>query len=75
MRSQPRWSAGPTARELAAIEREWPLITAELALLDAEIAVLTAGAAVSPLERHRMRRVDHRVNREAARPESLRRTA
>ncbi len=30
----------PTARELAAIEREWPLIAADLAILDGEVTDL-----------------------------------
>ncbi|WP_018638629.1 DUF6284 family protein [Parafrankia elaeagni] len=35
----------PSARELAAIEREWPLIAADLAVLDAEITILDTDAA------------------------------
>jgi Family of unknown function (DUF6284) len=55
----------PTAADLAAIEREWPLIAAELALLDAEIATLVAGVGVSALERRRVRRAEARVMRAA----------
>jgi hypothetical protein len=57
---------GPTAEDLAAIEREWPLIEAELALLDAEIRELTAVGGPSPLDRRRVRRAEKRVMREAA---------
>lgn len=52
--------------DLAAIEREWPLILAELALLDAEIVALAAGPALSPIDRRRVRRAQRRVLREAA---------
>ena len=51
----------PTATELAAIEREWPLIEAELMLLDAEIAVLSVENRVSKLDRRRVRRAEHHV--------------
>ncbi|TDU87603.1 hypothetical protein EV138_1127 [Kribbella voronezhensis] len=52
---------GPSAQDLASIEREWPLIEAELALLDAEIAYITAGPAASALDRRRVRRAQRRV--------------
>jgi hypothetical protein len=52
---------GPSAQDLAAIEREWPLIESELALLDAEIAYITAGPAASALDRRRIRRAQRRV--------------
>ncbi|GAA1562499.1 hypothetical protein GCM10009789_14600 [Kribbella sancticallisti] len=51
----------PTAADLAAIEREWPLIAAELDLLDAEISFINAGPAASVLDRRRVRRAEHRV--------------
>jgi hypothetical protein len=57
--------AGPTADELAAIERQWPLIEAELALVDAEIRMLTAESGPSPLDWRRLRRAEQRVMREA----------
>jgi hypothetical protein len=56
---------GPTVDELAAIEREWPLIEAEMALVDAEIRVLTATGGPSPVDWRRLRRAEHRVLREA----------
>jgi hypothetical protein len=46
----------PRARDLAAIEREWPLIAADLAVLDAEIEVLTADGPVPELTRRRLAR-------------------
>jgi hypothetical protein len=52
---------GPSAAELAEIEREWPLIAAELDLLDAEITALSAEGRVSRLDRRRMRRAERRV--------------
>jgi hypothetical protein len=52
---------GPTAADLADIEREWPLIEAEMELLDAEITALTAGGRVSELDRRRVRRAQRRV--------------
>ncbi|MFV2021593.1 DUF6284 family protein [Micromonospora sp. LOL_023] len=57
---------GPTAADLVAIEREWPLIEAELALLDAEITALYAEGGPSLLDRRRVRRAEQRVMREAA---------
>jgi hypothetical protein len=57
--------AGPTETDLAAIEREWPLIEAELALVDAEIRMLTAVGGPSPLDWRRLRRAEQRVLREA----------
>ena len=51
----------PTATELAAIEREWPLIEAELMLLDAEIAQVVAEERVFDLDRRRVRRAERRV--------------
>ena len=52
---------GPSAAELAEIEREWPLIAAELDLLDAEITALSAEGCVSKLDRRRVRRAERRV--------------
>ncbi len=46
----------PKAWELAAIEREWPLIAADLAVLDAEIEVLAADEPVPELSRRRLAR-------------------
>lgn len=51
----------PTAADLVAIEREWPLIEAERDLLDAEIACLTASPSPSALDRRRVRRAERRV--------------
>jgi hypothetical protein len=51
----------PTAADLAAIEREWPLIAAELDLVDAEITALCAGERLSELDRRRLRRTERRV--------------
>jgi hypothetical protein len=65
---------GPSAQDLAAIEREWPLIESELALLDAEISYITAGPAVSALDRRRVRRAQRRVlavGRELAADEAI----
>ncbi|MEO3747140.1 DUF6284 family protein [Plantactinospora sp. B5E13] len=56
----------PTPADLAAIDREWPLIEAELALLDAEITALYADGGPSPLDRRRIRRAEQRVMRAAA---------
>ena len=53
--------AEPTAAELRAIEREWPLIEAELALLDAEIRVLSAVGGPTALDWRRLRRAEHRT--------------
>jgi hypothetical protein len=55
----------PTAPELAAIEREWPLIEAELALLDVQIAFLSEGDP-SPLDWRRLCRAEQRVARAVA---------
>jgi hypothetical protein len=55
----------PTPQDLAAIDREWPLIEAELALLDAEITALYSDGGPSPLDRRRIRRAEQRVMREA----------
>ncbi len=44
----------PTARELAAIEREWPLIAADLAVLDAEITILAVDGEVTDLAWRRL---------------------
>lgn len=51
----------PSAAELAAIEREWPLIDADLSLLDAEIRVLSAHGGPSPLDWRRLRRAERQV--------------
>jgi hypothetical protein len=56
--------AGPTAADLAAIDREWPLIEAERDLVAAEIRVLTV-ARPSDLDWRRLRRAEARVMREA----------
>lgn len=57
---------GPSRAELAAIEREWPLIAADLAVLDAELAILTADGEVTDLA---WRRLTHaRADAHAARP-------
>lgn len=56
----------PTSADLAAIEREWPLIEAELELLDAEILILTAVGGPTALDWRRLRRAEARVLREAA---------
>ncbi|MFF5176961.1 DUF6284 family protein [Micromonospora sp. NPDC000316] len=57
---------GPTAADLAAIEREMPLIDAEIDLVDAELRVLTAEGGPSPLDWRRLRRAEARVTRVAA---------
>ncbi|TCB93517.1 hypothetical protein E0H26_22415 [Micromonospora zingiberis] len=57
---------GPTAADLAAIERDMPLIDAEIDLVDAEIRVLTAEGGPSPLDWRRLRRAEARVTRVAA---------
>jgi hypothetical protein len=54
-------SEDPSPADLAATEREWPLIAAELELLDAEIAYINAGPAASELDRRRVRRAQRRV--------------
>jgi hypothetical protein len=59
--------AGPTDAELAAIEREWPLIEAEMELVSAEIRVLTATGGPTALDWRRLRRAEHRVLRQAVR--------
>ncbi|MEV0396863.1 DUF6284 family protein [Polymorphospora rubra] len=58
----------PSINDLAAIEREWPLIEAELAVLDAEIALIYAAdrGGPSPLDWRRLRRAEARVTRVAA---------
>ncbi|MFU8855035.1 DUF6284 family protein [Micromonospora sp. SL1-18] len=60
--------AEPTAADLAAIDREWPLIAAELDLLDAEITMLYAEDHGGPtaLDWRRLRRAEARVTRAAA---------
>lgn len=55
----------PSAAELAAIEREWPLIEAEMAVVEAETAVLCA-ARPSELDWQRLRSARRRVLRVAA---------
>ncbi len=59
--------AEPTAAELAAIDREWPLIAAELDLLDAEITLLYAEDRGGPTEFdwRRLRRAEARITRAA----------
>jgi hypothetical protein len=56
---------GPTSKDLAAIETEWPLIEAEMALVDAEIRILTVHGGPSTLDWRRLRRAEARVIREA----------
>jgi hypothetical protein len=51
----------PSAADLEAIEREWPLIEAERDLLDAEIALINAGREASALDHRRVRRAERRV--------------
>ncbi|MFJ8582642.1 DUF6284 family protein [Micromonospora sp. NPDC093277] len=57
----------PAAADLAAIDREWPLIAAELDLLDAEITMLYAEDHGGPteLDWRRLRRAEARVTRAA----------
>lgn len=55
----------PTAADLAAIEREWPLIEAELELTDVEVRIWLAQGNVNELDWHRLRRAERRVMREA----------
>ena len=50
----------PTPDDLAAIEREWPLIEADLALTDAQVALLLADRrTLSALDWRRLRRAEH----------------
>ncbi|PZF98419.1 hypothetical protein C1I99_13490 [Micromonospora deserti] len=60
-------TAEPTVADLAAIDREWPLIAAELDLLDAEITLLYAEDHGGPtaLDWRRLRRAEARVTRAA----------
>jgi hypothetical protein len=51
----------PTPADLAAIEREWPLIEAELAVLDAQIRILAAAGGPTPLGWRRVRRAERQV--------------
>jgi hypothetical protein len=53
----------PLARDLRAIEREWPVIAAELAVVDAEIAAARAGDTSSELGRRRLRRAHAHLTR------------
>jgi len=67
-RDHNRWAQldrEPTARELRAIEAEWPLIAAELAVLDAEITELVTGDS-SELTRRRVRRAKAQLSRRIA---------
>jgi hypothetical protein len=53
---------GPSAADLAAIDREWPLIEAELAVVDAEIAAALSGpGGPCPLDWRRVRRAQRRA--------------
>lgn len=54
----------PTPKDLAEIEREWPLIEAEMALLDAEILCMRDATGTSDLDWHRLRRAQAHVLRE-----------
>lgn len=56
---------GPNVDDLAAIEREMPLIEAEVLLLDAQITVLTSDHRPTDLDWQRLRRAQRRVLREA----------
>ncbi|MEV5690709.1 DUF6284 family protein [Micromonospora globbae] len=56
---------GPSVDDLAAVEREMPLIEAEVLLLDAQIQVMCAEPAPSDLDWQRVRRAQRRVLREA----------
>lgn len=56
----------PSPADLAAIEREFPLIEAEMDLVAAEIRVLTADPSPSVRDWHRLRVAERRVLREAA---------
>jgi hypothetical protein len=60
-------SLEPTPADLAAIEREQPLLNAEIDMLDAEIGILTAAqrGGPSPLDWRRLRRANRRVIRAA----------
>lgn len=60
-------AAEPSAADLAAIEREEPLITAEIEMLGAEIGILDAAdrGGPSPLDWRRLRRANRRVIRAA----------
>ncbi len=67
----------PSAADLVAIEREWPLIDAELAVVDAQVKLLNAEGGGSALDWRRLRRAEQRVLREttalASRPRRGRR--
>lgn len=54
----------PTARELRAIDAEWPVIAAELEVLDAVIAALNTGEESCELDRRRLRRAQARLSRQ-----------
>lgn len=56
----------PTRADLAAIEREWPLIEAELAVVEAEALALCAEPGPSELDWQRIRSARRRALREAA---------
>lgn len=58
--------AGPSPADLAAIQREWPLIEAEMALVAAEIRVLTADPRPTVRHWHQLRTAERRVLREVA---------
>ena len=62
----PRPVDEPSAAELTAIEREWPLIAAELAVVDAEVAIAAAGDAVTKLDWRRLRHANRQVLSTAA---------
>lgn len=55
----------PSAEELAAIEREWPLIAAELAVVEAEVVLAVSPDSVVAHRAHR--RAVQRVSVVAAR--------
>jgi Family of unknown function (DUF6284) len=54
-------AAGPTFDDLAAIEREWPLIAAELDELDCLIRIISADRDPSEVDVRRYRRAQRRV--------------
>jgi Family of unknown function (DUF6284) len=66
--SQRKQRDEPTAAELAAIEREWPLIAAELAVVDAEVTIADADGQPTELDVRRLRHAEAAVSELAARP-------
>lgn len=64
MPAKPAHGTEPTRTELAAIEREWPLIEAELHELDCVIRIISAGRDPDEMDIRRYRRAQRRVLRE-----------